>query len=146
MTSNNFVATATMAVYAPIDKVWEAFVNPEIIRQYMFGTTVTSNWEKGSAITWAGELNGKSYEDKGEILDIVPGRKLQYSHISPAAGTTNPIANAHIVTVALSQNEQQTIIHLTQDNNATIDARAASQQHWQMMLEGLKKLLENEPE
>jgi hypothetical protein len=29
--------------------------NPEIIKQYMFGTNVISDWKEGSPIVWKGE-------------------------------------------------------------------------------------------
>ncbi|MCE8425412.1 MAG: SRPBCC domain-containing protein [Candidatus Methanoperedens sp.] len=49
------VARASVSVNAPVDKVWEALTNPEIIKQYMFETAVISDWKEGSQIVWKGE-------------------------------------------------------------------------------------------
>jgi hypothetical protein len=50
--------------------------------------------------------------------------------------------NYHSVTIELSGQGGQTTLTLTQDNNETEEAREHSEKNWQMMLEGLKKLLE----
>jgi len=48
----NLVAQASLSIGAPAAKVWDALVNPQLIKQYMFGTTVASDWQEGSPITW----------------------------------------------------------------------------------------------
>ncbi|MDR7521114.1 MAG: SRPBCC domain-containing protein, partial [Armatimonadota bacterium] len=63
----NLIARASIAINAFRAKVWEALVNPEAIKQYMFGTHVVTDWREGSPIRWKGEWQGKSYEDYGMI-------------------------------------------------------------------------------
>lgn len=138
----DLIASASTTIRAPVAKVWEALVNPELIRQYMFGTTVVSDWNEGDSIVWQGEWQGKAYEDKGTILRIEPERVLQYTHFSPLSGQPDVPENYHIVTVELSGQGGQTKVSLAQDNNATEEARQHSEQNWQMMLESLKELLE----
>ena len=53
------IAKATITINAPVERVWDALVNPGIIKQYMFGTEVVSDWEEGSPIVWKGEWQGK---------------------------------------------------------------------------------------
>jgi uncharacterized protein YndB with AHSA1/START domain len=108
----------------------------------MFGTTVVSDWQEGSPITWEGEWKGKPYEDKGKIRKIEPPRLLQYSHYSPLSGLPDTPENHHTVTIELSAKGAQTGVSLSQDNNASDEAREHSEKNWKMMLEGLKKLLE----
>jgi uncharacterized protein YndB with AHSA1/START domain len=136
--SEERIAKATTTVDAPVTKVWDAFVNPQTIKQYMFGTDVASDWKKGSAITWKGEFQGKKYEDKGTILEIEPERKLRYTHSS----NLSP-GEEHTVTVELTPRGKKTQVTLLQDNNATEEARQHSQKNWEMMLAGLKKILES---
>jgi uncharacterized protein YndB with AHSA1/START domain len=135
-------ATATTSINVPVSRVWEALVTPALIRQYMFGTNVRSDWKEGSPITWQGEWQGKSYEDKGRILRIEAGRTLQYTHFSPMAGQPDVPENYHTVTIELSPSGQETVVRLSQDNNPTADAVAHSAKNWTMMLDGLKQLLE----
>ena len=137
------VAKASTTIQAPAAKVWEALVTPATIKQYMFGTTVASDFKKGSPITWKGEWQGKKYEDKGVILDLQPKRKLAYSHFSPLSGLPEKPENFHNVTIELVDKGKQTLVSLSQDNNANEKERDHSQKNWEMMLSGLKKLLES---
>ena len=138
----NLIARASITINAPVTKVWDALVEPEAIKQYMFGTNVVTDWRVGSPITWKGEWQGKSYEDKGVILRFEPTRILQYSHFSPLSGLADKPENYHTVTIELSGEGNQTRVSLTQDNNATEKAREHSEKNWEMMLAGLKKFVE----
>ena len=108
----------------------------------MMGATVHSDWKKGSKITWEGEVKGKSFKDKGEILQIEPGKKLKYSHFSPLSGEKDVPENYHIVTIDLKEKSDQTIVSLSQDKNGTEKEKEESQKNWGMMLKGLKKTVE----
>jgi uncharacterized protein YndB with AHSA1/START domain len=140
--NRKFVAKQAIVINAPSSKVWDALVNPEMIRQYMFGTNAISDWKKGSPIIFKGEWQGKTYEDKGVLLRLEPERLIQYSHFSPLSGLPDTPENYHTVTVELSSEGTRTILLLSQDNNPTEQAREHSKKNWGMMLTGLKKLLE----
>jgi uncharacterized protein YndB with AHSA1/START domain len=140
--ANDFVAQATTTIEAPASEVWDALVDPKKIKQYMFGTNVESEWKAGSPITWKGEWQGKAYEDKGEILNVTPGRTLQYTHFSPLAGLPDTPENYHTVTIELADHGGKTNVALEQNNNPTDEAREHSEKNWTMMLDGLKKFLE----
>lgn len=139
---NHYIAKATTTIDAPRIYVWDALVTPKAIKQYMFGTTVLSDWEEGGPIAWKGEWQGRSYEDKGTILQLKPGRILQYTHFSPLSGLPDTADNYHTVTIELADAGAATRVVLTQDNNATDEERAHSQKNWEMMLDGLKKYVE----
>ena len=138
----NLIARVSIKINATSEKVWDALVSPEAIKQYMFGANVVSNWREGSPIVWKGEWEGKSYEDKGVILQLKPGRMIQYSHFSPLSGLPDKPENYHRITIELSADGIQTNVSLNQDNNATEEARVHSEKNWGMMLSGLKKYLE----
>jgi len=140
--TKNLIAKALITVDVPSAKVWNAFVNPKIIKQYMFGTEVISNWIAGSSLVWKGEWQGKQYVDKGTILKMEEERMIQYSHYSPLSGKSDVPENYHTVTVELLKKGNQTAISLSQDNNANEQDREHSEKNWNMMLESLKKLLE----
>ena len=137
------VARAAVEVDAPVDEVWEALVTPETIEKYMFGSKVVSDWKEGSPITWKGEWKGKAYEDKGEIVRIEPGRVLEYTHYSPLSGQPDAPESYHRVKIELAEEGGQTRVSLSQDNNATAEAREHSEKNWAAMLDGLKKVVEH---
>ncbi len=140
--SQNLIAKATININVPTKKVWDALVNPQSIKQYMFGTNVVSDWHEGSPIFWRGEWQGRLYEDKGMILQFKPEQKLQYTHFSPLSGVPDKSENYHTVTVELSANGNQTHVALSQDNSASEEERKEAEKNWVMMLAGLKKFVE----
>ena len=141
--NENFIAKATIDVNASRSEVWDALIDPKAVKQYMFGTEVSTDWREGSPIIWEGEWEGKKYQDKGVILKSEPERILQYSHFSPLSGQPDEAENYHTVTIKLADQGDQTRIILTQDNNETDEERKQSQKNWETMLSGLKEYLEN---
>jgi uncharacterized protein YndB with AHSA1/START domain len=142
MIATNNIAKAEATINSPIGEVWDALTNPDMIRKYMFGATVISDWKEGSKIVWKGEWEGRPYEDKGKILLFEPQRKLQYSHYSPVSGLDDKPENYHIVTIDLTKEDDQTHVNLEQNNNPNEEAKEHSEKNWKMMLNSLKKILE----
>ncbi len=138
---NGIPAIATMIIHEPIERVWQALVDPKDIARYMMGAQVTTTWKEGSPITWKGEWKGKPFEDTGRVLEVREPDLLKYSHRSGNASTPEE----HIVTIELKEVAGVTHVRLTQDNNATEEARAASEANWTTMLEGLKRALGDAP-
>ena len=121
--NKGLIARVSISIDAPIHKVWKALVTPETIKQYMFGTTVVSDWEVGRQIVWKGEWQGRAYEDKGVILQLEPEQVIQYSAFSPLSGLSDEPENYHTLTVELAAEGDQTRVSLTQDNNANEEDR-----------------------
>ena len=137
-----FIAKQLIIIKAPAARVWDALINPRMIKQYLFGTDAVSDWKVGSPITYRGVWQGKSYEDKGMVLDIVPGRVLKTTFWSSLAGLPDEPEHYKKVTYALAPENGGTRLTVTQDNNATEEARGHSEENWKMVLEKLKALLE----
>jgi uncharacterized protein YndB with AHSA1/START domain len=142
MSPADLVAKASTVIDAAKEEVWEALTDPELIRRYMFGTTVSTDWGVGSPITWAGEWEGKSYEDKGTVREVRPPQILEYSHFSPLSGMPDLPENYHTVRIEVMGDDGVTRVILTQDNNDTSEARDHSEKNWQSMLDGLKEVVE----
>jgi uncharacterized protein YndB with AHSA1/START domain len=139
---NTFIAQTHITISTGVANVWDALVNPEMIRQYMFGTNVVSDWKEGSSIVWKGEWEGKPYEDKGVILKLKQERVLQYSHFSPLSGELDVPEHYHTVTMELSPQGTGTMLLLSQDKNSTEEDREHAEKMWGMMLTSLKTFLE----
>jgi uncharacterized protein YndB with AHSA1/START domain len=76
------IAATTISIDATAAEVWKALTSPELIKKYLMGTDVSSDWKEGSTITYSGEYNGKKYQDKGIIKKIEPGKILQSTYRS----------------------------------------------------------------
>ena len=140
--NNKFTAQATTLVNAPASKVWDALTNPSLIKQYLYGTEVTTDWQVGSPITYRGEWEGKSYEDKGEILQIEPDKLLVSTFWSSLAGLPDLPENYKTVRYELFPEGDGTKLTITQDNNTTQEEADHSTQNWTTVLDKLKELLE----
>ncbi len=137
-----YTAAATTIIDAPASKVWEALTNPELIKRYMFGTDVITDWQVGSPITYRGEWEGKPFEDKGKVLEVKREKSLITTHWSPLSGVPDTPENYHTVAYQLSEKNGGTQVTITQDKNASEEEKEHSEKNWSMMLDGLKKLLE----
>jgi uncharacterized protein YndB with AHSA1/START domain len=139
----NHVATAETEIEATPDEVWKALTEPRLIEEYMFGTHVETDWQPGSPIVWKGEYDGKRYEDKGEILDVQPGKRLELTHYSPRSGDEDRPENYHTVVYELEERGTTTRVALSQDGNADDEAAEHSRSNWEKMLSGLKQTVES---
>jgi uncharacterized protein YndB with AHSA1/START domain len=136
------IATAATDIHAPRSKVWRALTDPDQIQKYMFGSTVETDWKPGSRITWKGEYDGKTYEDKGEILEVEHERRLKLTHFSPMSGEADAPENYHTLLYELEQRDGKTHVSLSQDNNKSEEAAEHSRANWERMLSGLKEVVE----
>ena len=140
--NNTFTAKSTITINAPAARVWDALTQPELIKQYLFGTQVTTDWRVGSPITYEGIWEGKAYRDKGTILQVEPGKLLVSTFWSALSGLPDIPENYQTVRYELAAEDEGTRLTIIQDNNATQEDANHSAQNWSMVLDGLKKILE----
>ncbi len=113
---NKLVVTNTIAINAAAHKVWDALVNPEQTKKYMFGCEAISDWKPGSALLWKGTYAGKEMVFvKGNIVDIQPEKLLKFTVIDPNADMEDIPQNYLDVTYTLSQKNAETLLTVVQD-------------------------------
>lgn len=141
--NGTLIAKATITINAPTSKVWEALTKPELIKQYLFGTEVTTDWKVGSPIRYKGVWQGKPYEDKGKVLQLEPGKLIVSTFWSSLAGLPDIPENYKTVRYELSSEDRGTRLTVTQDNNSSEEEARHSEQNWKMVLDGIKRLFES---
>jgi uncharacterized protein YndB with AHSA1/START domain len=134
----------SIEITASLMDVWNALTDRETIKKYFFGTEAISDWEEGSSLLFRGAWEGKSYEDKGTILEAIPGEMLKYDYWSGFSGLEDKPENYSVVTYTLEQAVDGTILYLKQKGFAGEEAKAHSEQGWTMVLKNLKELLESQ--
>ena len=132
----------SISIDAPPAQVWKTLTTPALIKKYLFGTDVSSDWKEGSSITYIGEYEGKKYHDKGVIIKAVPEKILQSTYWSSMGGKEDKPENYNLVTYRLSRDGEKTILTLTQDNIATEKEKKHSTENWKVVLEKLKETSE----
>jgi len=106
----------TIHINASPEKVWDALVNPEQTKKYMFGCETVSEWKKGSSLLWRGEYEGKQMVFvKGFIQAIEPPLYLKYSVTDPNAEWEDIPENYLNVTYTLSSENNGTLLTVKQD-------------------------------
>lgn len=140
----NLSAEASITIKATPAKVWKAITTPASIKKYLMGTTVTSDWEEGSPITYEGEYNGKTYHDKGIIKKFKPESVLQSTYWSSMSGKEDKPENYNTVTYTLSDEDDRTLLTLTQDNIATEEEKDHAAKNWMQVLQKLKEVVEQQ--
>lgn len=135
------LSTYKTTINASIEKVWDALINPEIVKEYFFGSSQNTDWEIGSSIQWTGEYEGTKYIDKGRVLEFVPNNKLSYSYLSSWSGLDDKPENYLLVTYEVKTIESGTELTITQSNYDEEKAKH-SVENWAIVIAGLKKLVE----
>ncbi|CAG5069150.1 hypothetical protein DYBT9623_01886 [Dyadobacter sp. CECT 9623] len=142
--NRKLIATTSTSIYASPSKVWKALIDPEIVRKYMYGAEVYSDWQVGSPITFTGEWEGQQYVDKGTILEIIPERVLSYSYWSPLSGVEDFEDNYMHVTYHVSEYDDETTLTITQDNLDSDEAVVKAEENWMNVSKQIKHLLEED--
>ena len=141
-----FEASTRIDIDAPLQRVWQTLVEPELVARYMHGTQLDTDWAVGSPVFWRGEWQGRRYEDKGEVLAFDPPRRLAVTHWSPLTGDADEPANYHHVTYELEPlGEDRTGLTLTHGNSPSQDAADSMvETGWTPMLQQLKQVAEGD--
>ncbi|MCC7466471.1 MAG: SRPBCC domain-containing protein, partial [Saprospiraceae bacterium] len=97
----------------------------------------------GSPVFFRGEWEGKSYEDKGTVLQYQPEKMLRYDYFSSWSDLEDRPEHYQIITSRVKPKGNSTVITLLQQNIDTLEKKVHSVQTWGALLDDLKKLMEN---
>ena len=129
-------------INAPSTKVWDALINPDIIKLWLFGTNVISEWKVGSQLLFTGNWQGTEYTDKGTILQFEKEKIFQYNYWSGFSGLPDVPENYSIITFNLASKNYCTELNLTQSNFASELMFEHSGKNWDTTLDVMKSIIE----
>ena len=136
------VARAQVDIDAGQDAVWRALTRTDRVSAWMMGAEITTDWQVGSPITWRGEMDGRRFEDRGEVLEVDEPDLLSVTHYSPLMGEADEPENYHTIVYRLSGGDGPTTVALTQDGNDSAEQAEQFSANWQGMLEALRSTVE----
>ncbi|HUZ57284.1 MAG TPA: SRPBCC domain-containing protein [Hanamia sp.] len=147
--SKPLIVKNSITINASAANVWDALVNPEQTKKYMFGCETVSDWKPGSELLWKGNYEGKDMVFvKGKIVEINPGKFLSYTTIDPNSGIRDVPENYLTVTYDLKEENGKTVLTATQGDYSTVgDGEKRFRETlegggWQPILVEIKKLVE----
>ena len=148
--SNSLFVKSSITINAPASKVWDALINPEQTKKYMFGCEAISDWQQGSTLLWNAVYEGKEMTFvKGNIVSIEPEKLLVYTTFDPNSTLEDIAENYLTVTYMLEETAGQTTLTVTQgDYNKVADGERRYKETynggegWNPILVEIKKLVE----
>ncbi len=131
-------------------KVWDALINPEKTKIYMYGCETVSDWKVGSQLLWRGNYEGKEMVFvKGNILEIEEFKKLVYTVFDPNSTMEDIPQNYLTVSYELTFDGTNTMLSVTQgDYNSVAEGEKRYKESynngegWNPILIQIKTLVE----
>ena len=130
-------------ISAAPDQVWQALIDPDLVKQYFFGTILEGDWLEGGTIYFRGKWEGQAYEDKGIIQIFNPPRRLDYIYWSSWSGTEDKLENYLPLSYRLDRTAEGTRLTVEQGGFTDPDRKQHSIDNWNMILKGMKELVES---
>ena len=140
----NYTIDKTIAIAAPVDKVYEALTTSELVVQYYPVSEVISDWQVGSEIIGKGSIDGQSFTDYGKIDRLVKNKEFQYTYWSTNHGTERTPENYLTISYTLSKTDKGTVLNLSQRNIKSEQTYSQMLLVWDFLLSSLKNFVEQE--
>ncbi|PJZ52242.1 SRPBCC family protein [Leptospira adleri] len=140
--NQKLILKKNISIQAPLSKVWNAMIDPEVIKLYLYGTQAISDWKVGSPIVFTGVWENQTYRDHGTILKFEKEKVFQYDYWSTFSGIPDIPENYSVITMELGLDGTSTSLTLTQENFPTETSYEHSNSGWDHSLKILKEILE----
>ena len=112
---------STIRVHSTIQKVWDALTIPEQVKKWQYGSDVITDWKPGGEIRFRAEWEGKVFEQWGKVLDVIPGKMIQYSLFAPSPGVEDLPENYFVMSYVLTPEQEGVVkIEFIQEDNRPI--------------------------
>ena len=133
----------TVEVNVPVSRMWEVLTQPEIIKEYLFGTETVTDWKPGSEIIFQGDYQGHKYRDHGVIQENILNKKISYTYWTGFSGLEDKPENCSLITYKLvATGDNKTEFTWTQQGFANEDGYKHSQTGMKDFLGEIKEIAE----
>lgn len=141
--NQNLKVEHQIEIEASAEKIWDALINPEKINLYLYGTEAISEWKPGAQIIFQGTWEGKPYQDKGYIIDMVPNKLFRYQYWSGFSGLEDKKDKYSEVSFQITPGRNNSLLKLKQQGFTDQRAQAHSLLGWKEVLEIIKEIVES---
>ncbi|WEK02273.1 MAG: SRPBCC family protein [Candidatus Sphingomonas phytovorans] len=130
----------------PQEAAWRALIDPEQVRQYMFGAQVESSGVVGGPIAYRYEWDGKVFFDRGTITALEPPRMLAMT-VARESDSGQAVPDGYNTLMFEVRHEPGGCrVAVRQGNNPSQELADRSKQNWDGVLDQLERFLKSLPE
>jgi uncharacterized protein YndB with AHSA1/START domain len=112
-------------IVAPASKVWRALTEPDLVKQWQYGSDLLTTWEPGTPIIFRNEWNGQVFEQKGIVLEFIPASRLKYSLFVPRQDLEDIPEHHFFMTYELTERGGLTSLLFRQEDPRPLPADAS---------------------
>jgi uncharacterized protein YndB with AHSA1/START domain len=141
--------TNEITINAPIDTVWQVLTSADHTPKYMYGCSITTDYQPGSPVLWQAEFEDKvTVFVKGTLVKMEAPTLFAYTTFDPNSTYEDIPENHTTVTYTLTEQGGETHLRVTQgDYNLVPDGEkryneAVSAGGWSSIMEEIKKVAE----
>ena len=140
------VIRAEARIEAKASTVWEVLTNPVIMKQWMsddddFQLELETEWKVGGKFITKG-FHHVHFENTGEILDLIPGEKLVYTHLSSISELDNTPENHCVFEFNLQEQADFTLLQLRITNFPTETIYKHLELYWKATMNVIRQFIE----
>lgn len=133
---------STIIIHADRKTVWDAITIPASVKQWQYGSDLTTTWKPGSPIKFRTAWEDKIFEQWGEVIAVEPYEKLEYSLFAPRPGLEDRPENYFIMQYRLTDDNGTTKLEIIQDDNRPGAVQEEPQGEENPILKALKDFAE----
>ncbi|RZJ65102.1 MAG: ATPase [Flavobacterium sp.] len=108
---------STVLINAPKQNVWNALTQPELVKQWQFGSDVLTDWKVGSQIRFQTKWQDQIFEQWGTILEVIPNQLIKYSLFFPRPGLEDKPENYFVMSYVISDVQNQTKLEILKEDD-----------------------------
>ncbi|MGN7356451.1 SRPBCC family protein [Paenibacillus sp. SAF-054] len=136
---------SSIRIHSAPSQVWAALTEPELVKQWQYGSILLTDWQVGSEIRFRNEWEGQTFEQWGSVLEYTPYTSLKYSLFAPRPGLEDQPENYFIMSYILTDESGSTLLRIEQQDNrpgSSAEVTESSDEEGQSVLQLLKNLVE----
>jgi uncharacterized protein YndB with AHSA1/START domain len=134
---------SVVEIVASRSKVWRALTDPALVRQWQYGSELSTTWEPGTPIVFRNEWNGQVFEQRGTVIEFTPESRVRYSLFFPRPGLEDVPGNHFFMTYELTGGGDATTVRIRQEDPRPAAPEAPAADEGPDVLAGLKQLVES---
>jgi uncharacterized protein YndB with AHSA1/START domain len=138
------VSVSRIRIEASRETVWSIVTDPKYVRQWQYGSILSTDWSVGTPIRFISEWEGRTFEQWGTVLLCDVPARLKYSLFAPRPDLEDRPENYFTMTYTLEDDAGGTTLEVTQeDPRQSADEDEASGDDENPVLVALKNLAES---